>query len=190
MSTANPVVRDRHGECNPCFRHGDAPKKGVSREYRIWAGMKTRCTNPRQSHWELYGGRGITVCDRWLSSFEAFLADVGRAPSPRHTLDRIDNDGNYEPGNVRWATAAEQVRNSRAVKLVTVSGRTVHLAEAARMLGIHRTLLTKRIAAGMTPQEAVDRPIDRSRSRGVSRFQAARKQKVEASAEELGAEVE
>jgi hypothetical protein len=81
-------------------------------EYRAWHGMKTRCSNPKRSDWKNYGGRGISVCERW-ASFESFLADMGPKPSARHTMDRIDNDGNYEPGNCRWATWDLQSRNKR-----------------------------------------------------------------------------
>ncbi|MFJ5151393.1 hypothetical protein ACIQCF_07355 [Streptomyces sp. NPDC088353] len=87
--------------------------KHGSSEYRIWQGMKWRCLNPNYKPYPNYGGRGITVCDRWRDSFEAFLADVGPRPSPNHTLDRIDNDGNYEPGNVAWRTYKEQAQNKR-----------------------------------------------------------------------------
>ena len=80
-------------------------------EYTIWAGMKDRCYRPRNHKYPRYGGRGISVCDRWRDSFEAFLADMGRRPSRGHSIDRINNDGNYEPGNCRWATAIEQVHN-------------------------------------------------------------------------------
>jgi hypothetical protein len=82
-------------------------------EYRAWKAMKTRCTNPNRADWKNYGGRGISVCERWATSFENFLADVGPKPSPLHTLDRILNDGSYEPGNCRWATRGEQLKNKR-----------------------------------------------------------------------------
>lgn len=75
--------------------------------------MKTRCYNVNQKSWADYGGRGIEVCDRWLESFENFLADVGERPSPEHSLDRIDVNGDYEPDNVRWSTYREQARNRR-----------------------------------------------------------------------------
>ncbi len=81
-------------------------------EYGCWSGMLNRCRYPRNASWKYYGARGITVCERW-KDFAAFLQDVGRRPSPKHSLDRINSNGNYEPGNVRWATQSEQNRNRR-----------------------------------------------------------------------------
>lgn len=94
-------------------RHGDSRHGAVAAEYRCWEGMKKRCLNPNSAHFRHYGGRGIKVCDRWLNSYENFLADLGRRPSPKHSLDRVDVDGNYEPDNCRWATHSQQMKNRR-----------------------------------------------------------------------------
>jgi len=92
--------------------HGEAKK---TPEYSAWARIKHRCSNPHSKDWLLYGGRGIRVCDEWQHDFSAFLKEVGRRPSPFHSIDRFpNNDGNYEPGNVRWATARQQAKNRRA----------------------------------------------------------------------------
>ncbi len=80
-------------------------------EYAVWCMMKQRCGNPRNAKYARYGGRGIRVCERWASSFEDFIADMGPRPSGEHSIDRVDNDGNYEPGNCRWATRTEQGHN-------------------------------------------------------------------------------
>ena len=84
-----------------------------TKTYKCWVNMKNRCLNPNVKGYEYYGGRGITVCDRWKNSFENFLVDMGEPPSPELSIDRIDNDGNYEPGNCKWSTKYEQVHNRR-----------------------------------------------------------------------------
>jgi len=93
--------------------HGHYKNRKATVEYRCWASMKTRCSNPKHKYYKNYGGRGITICDRWLYSFENFLEDMGEKPLPELSLDRIDNDGNYEPENCRWATKEQQIHNRR-----------------------------------------------------------------------------
>jgi len=102
------ITRNRPPE-GARFSHGmsDSP------EYSSWCAMKKRCLNPNSIRYERWGGRGIKICPQWLSSFETFYADMGDRPSPAHSLDRRDNDGNYEPRNCRWATHKEQ-RNNRS----------------------------------------------------------------------------
>ncbi|MHC4162547.1 MAG: helix-turn-helix domain-containing protein [Planctomycetota bacterium] len=96
--------------------HGEGSRRGSTAEYVSWKHAIDRCENRDSKDWPRYGGRGIRVCERW-HSFEKFLADMGRRPSPKHSIDRINNDGHYEPGNCRWATKSEQAKNRRPLKL-------------------------------------------------------------------------
>lgn len=113
--TAGVYLRSGNSSSCGCIRrernlvHGDACQRARTPEWRIWRGMRQRCRDVSEKN---YGGRGIRVCERW-ESFANFLADMGRRPSSRHSLDRIDNDGNYEPGNCRWATQKTQTQNTR-----------------------------------------------------------------------------
>ena len=100
-------------------KHGDSKRGAIAPEYRVWAGRIKRCTDENNKSFSYYGGRGIGVCARWrhgedgASGYECFLADMGRKPSPKHSIDRINNDGGYEPSNCRWATHTQQMLNRR-----------------------------------------------------------------------------
>lgn len=113
-------------------------------EYRIWTNMKGRCSNPRHQEFHNYGGR-VHVCDRWKASFKDFYADMGPRPSARHSLDRIDNDGDYEPSNVRWATPKEQARNTSRTRMLTVGEVTKPLVQWAEEIGITPQALDYRL---------------------------------------------
>jgi len=117
--------------------------------------MRERCGNPKNAAYSLYGGRGITVCDRWRDSFEAFLADVGRRPSPVHSLDRIDNNLGYAPSNVRWAPRSVQQRNRRNNAWLTVIGVTRLRIEWSEVAGIPYNTLGWRLRAGWFPEHAI-----------------------------------
>lgn len=133
---------------------------GMSRtpEYGIWAAMIHRCTNSRAQTFDYYGGRGISVCERWRESFAAFIEDIGRRPSSTHSLDRIDNDGNYEPGNVRWATPFEQMNNQRRSRQLEIDD-VVHPVSAwAQISGVEVEVIRSRITRGWSSRDAVFTP--------------------------------
>jgi hypothetical protein len=111
--------------------------------YGVWRGIRRRCNDPKHDAYARYGGRGIKVCERWQNSFEAFLADVGTPPKRGLTLDRRDNDGDYEPTNCRWATRKTQGLNTRSTVWVVVKGETLSLTDAATALGTHRDNLRR-----------------------------------------------
>jgi hypothetical protein len=128
------------------LHHGHTRGGVFTPEYKAWDSMKQRCSNPKVASFKDYGGRGIRVCDRWLRSFEAFFADVGPRPSAKHSLDRFpDNDGNYEPGNVRWATPEEQQNNRRKTVFLEAMGKTQSFAEWVRETGLPADTLWRRI---------------------------------------------
>lgn len=127
------------------MQHGFA-RRGtkMAAEYRAWIDMRRRCSVPSCTAYEHYGARGITVCSDWATSFEAFIRDVGLRPSPAHSLDRIEVNGNYEPGNVRWATRVQQ-RNNMRVGHITWNGETKTTREWAGELGVRADTLSARI---------------------------------------------
>lgn len=128
-------------------------------EYNIWMSIKRRCLNPKATNFHNYGGRGITVCARWLQSFQTFLDDMGPRPSRRHCIERKNNGGNYEPGNCRWATYTEQNRNRRNNHLLTFRGETRTIAGWAEATGISRSTIQCRVARyGWDVERALTEP--------------------------------
>lgn len=133
-------------------------------EYRAWVDLKTRCTSSSNSRWEGYGGRGIKVCDRWLESFENFYADMGDRPSVKHSIDRIDNDGDYCPENCQWATPKEQYSNRSTNRYLTYQGRTLNVTEWSAEIGISREVLYNRLSKGWSEERALTTPLKASNS--------------------------
>lgn len=134
--------------------------KGVSKdpEYKHWLNMKSRCNTPSSTGWEHYGGRGIKVSPDWDDSYEKFLSDVGRRPTPKHSLDRIDVNGNYEPGNVRWATQTTQMRNMRLNRIVKVGGKEITLAQAVESSSLLYNTILYRLKRGWSLDDALSYP--------------------------------
>ncbi len=128
---------------------------GRTPECVAWDGIKTRCNNPNSRAYHRYGGRGIRLCQEWQGSFAAFLAHVGPRPGPGYSIDRIDNDRGYEPGNVRWATAKQQANNTRANIRVTVGGVTKTPEEWSRIYGVRARLIRQRVWNGWDGERAV-----------------------------------
>ena len=125
-------------------------------EYTVWVNMRQRCCNPKNPSYPRYGGRGVTVCETWLASFDAFFADMGPRPSALHSIERADNDQGYAPGNCVWAIAKQQSRNTRTNHLVEVEGgRTITVAEACEMVGLDPNTAYQRIHQGWSAEGAV-----------------------------------
>lgn len=137
-----------------------SPKRTHYKEYNSWRCMISRCYNPKNNSYKYYGPKGITVCGRWLVSFWDFLEDMGKAPSPIHTLDRIDNEQGYFPANVRWATPSEQAHNTIKCKWIVYKGETMLVGDLAKKVRMKIHTLKHRIfSMGMTPEEAAKRPL-------------------------------
>ena len=124
-----------------------------TREHAIWLDMRQRCHNPNLKNYLNYGGRGIKVCERWINSFENFIADMGLRPGPEYSIDRKDNSLGYSPENCRWATPKEQANNTRRNRLVNYKGKTLTIAQWAEEFGIESPILYWRIAVSKWPIE-------------------------------------
>jgi hypothetical protein len=157
MKRARVIV---NGRCGPCGRRWRSNPNAKYRtpEYKAWIEMRRRCRDPKRKNYCDYGGRGIKVCERWEESFENFFADMGPKPSPEHSLDRKNNDGNYEFGNCRWATDQEQMINQRRTCFIEFKGEKLSLSTWSKRTGLGRVTITKRLQAGWTVEDALTTP--------------------------------
>lgn len=143
-------------------RHGHAVKRN-SHEYHSWQSMKQRCTNPNTDGYHRYGGRGIKVCSEWMDSFEAFLSDMGARPDGT-SLERINSDDGYHPGNCKWASSEEQSRNRCDNRIIEAFGDLMTLTDAAKKYNISRGCLTARLRK-MNAEDALTIPLKIRRPR-------------------------
>lgn len=149
----------KHGHTQSC--NGKS-----SPEYRCWASIKSRCLSPTHDVFDIYGGKGISICPEWQNDFQAFFDYVGPRPSPLHSIDRYpDRNGNYEPGNVRWATKKEQTHNRDYTRSMEFNGKEQPLIEVARQLGISYTMVRGRINRGWSFERAISEPFRYCRGR-------------------------
>lgn len=141
-----------------CRKRNTTHGESGSPEHIAWLAMKERTCNPNFQQYHNYGGRGIKVCERWANSYENFLADMGRKSSRKHSLDRIDPNGNYSPENCRWATVAEQANNRTNNRFVDAFGERLTIVQWSRKTGVGRHNISNRLKAGWTPEQAVSTP--------------------------------
>jgi hypothetical protein len=158
-------IRLQSGRAQSCSRCSARPLTAKthgaygSPTYIVWKSMLGRCRNPNNPDYSNYGGRGIKVCERWCASFENFLADMGVRPSMRHSVDRVDNDGNYESGNCRWATTLQQARHKRNNTVITFRGRAQCMSAWAQEVGLKTCTLWRRLVKyGWSVEKALTTP--------------------------------
>lgn len=162
----NDVRSGRIVSCG-CYRSEEQSKRvrthglSGSETYKIWQTMIQRCENPNEDRFERYGGRGIEVCERW-KVFENFISDMGLKPSINMQIDRIDNDGHYEPDNCRWATPKQNVNNRSVTRYLTVDEETMSLSDWSERTGIKRQTIVTRLRRGWTVKEALTKEVKRN----------------------------
>jgi hypothetical protein len=161
---SHPDLIYGHTKSCGCLRKELSYQRGLkhgmrnSPEYDIWCSMRQRCRDPHVKSYANYGGRGITVCERWLHSFENFYADMGPRPSPMHTIERKDNDGPYSPDNCIWILKTLQNMNKRNSRLITLDGQTACFTEWMHRIGIAPATFYQRVQRGWSEQEALTIP--------------------------------
>lgn len=152
----------RYGKTKSCgckvITHGHTSNGVRSCEYETWTQMRRRCLNPHHKDFSRYGGRGITICPRWIKSFAAFYNDMGPKPNRYYSINRIDNDGPYNRENCEWATVKKQASNRASSRFITHNGRTLTVSEWSDELGIPAKRIFQRIYQGCTPHEALTLP--------------------------------
>ena len=126
-----------------------------SKVYKAWQRIIQRCNNVNFVQWKDYGGRGIKICARWLESFDNFYADMGDLPSDKHTIERIDNNGDYEPDNCKWDTMRNQRRNARSNRLITFNGETLCMRDWETKLGFGRNVIAWRLDHGWSVEKTL-----------------------------------
>lgn len=146
------LMRESRGRTN--LTHGATRGRAQTREHKAWANMLTRCRNPRANFFARYGGRGIKVCERW-EKFENFLSDMGPSPGRGYSLDRVDSDGHYEPGNCRWATLSRQARNTSRNRLYEHGGVRLCLSDWSERLGLSADTIRSRLHRGDSVADAL-----------------------------------
>jgi hypothetical protein len=143
------------------YKHGQAGGANRAKrppEYKTWDSIKQRCTNPNTAGFEWYGGKGVAIAPEWRDDFEAFFAYVGPRPSPRHSIERINGNGNYEPGNVCWANWTQQANNRSNNRVVQFQGAAMTLKQAADLAGIPYKTVKGRIQKGWSEERALSVP--------------------------------
>ncbi len=159
------LIRQKFIKC-PCLaamkasgvfavKHGCKRGHRGTSEYTAWSGMISRCHTKTNKAYRWYGAKGISVCPSWRTSFSQFLSDMGAKPSPAHSIDRINNNGNYEPGNCRWATRSQQQNNTSRNRVMILNGVSMTLAQWAEKLGIRRNTISQRLYCGWTEERAL-----------------------------------
>lgn len=164
----NLLKKNGNKACSKCANIGKSPQNKThgmskSREFSIWLVMKKRCYNKKFKYYFNYGGRGISVCSRWIDSFQNFLADMGECPEGM-TLERKNVDGDYEPLNCKWATRKEQGRNTRSNRLLTLKGETLCVSEWSERTGLEAATIKARIDVyGYSIEDALTKPLQNDR---------------------------